>query len=197
MAIFSKVAELNGISAAARALKMPKSKVSRRMARLEDELGVRLLERTTRSVGLTEAGEIYYQHCRRIVEEANNARESINRTLETPRGRLRVNASIAVGQYLIGPHIGGFLERYPEVQLEIELDNRQVDIVAEGFDVAVRLGKLEDSTLVSRNLGSSFATLVASPKYLETAGVPRHPKELSSLSVDCDGRVAVVWAVGS
>ena len=131
-------------------------------------------------MGLTEAGEIYYQHCRRIVEEASNARESINRMLETPRGRLRVNASIAVGQYLIGPHIGEFLERYPEVQLEIELDNRQVDIVAEGFDVAVRLGKLEDSTLVSKKLGSSFATLVASPKYLESAGVPKHPKELAA-----------------
>ena len=127
MLIFSKVAEVQGISPAARALRMPKSKVSRRMVALENELGVRLLERSTRAVHLTEVGEIYFQHCKRIVEEANSARESVHQMLNAPRGHLRISTSVTIGQFLLAPHLGEFMATYPEVELEVDLNNRRVD----------------------------------------------------------------------
>ena len=173
MVIFAKVAEVQGISPAARALRMPKSKVSRRMAALEEELGVRLLERSTRAVHLTEVGEIYFQHCRRIVEEASSARESVSRMLEAPRGQLRINASVAIGQHLLTPFIGEFMNLYPEIELDVRLDNRRVDLIAEGYDVVVRLGKLEDSALVSKQLGADHSILVASADYLKRTGTPK------------------------
>lgn len=178
MAIFSKVAELGGISAAARAMHMPKSRVSRRVAAVEDELGVRLLERTTRSVRLTEVGGIYYQHCKRIVEEARCARESVNQMLDSPRGHLRISASVTIGQHLLAPHIGEFIANYPEVEIELNLNNRRVDIITEGYDLVVRVGDLEDSTLVSKRLGTDHAMLFASPDYLQRCGTPRQVDEL-------------------
>ncbi|MDE0714270.1 MAG: LysR family transcriptional regulator [Gammaproteobacteria bacterium] len=173
MTIFAKVAELQGISPAARALRMPKSKVSRRMAALEDELGVRLLERSTRAVHLTEVGEIYFQHCRRVAEEAASARESVTQMLEAPRGLLRINASVAVGQHLLAPFLGEFMAMYPEIELEVRLENRRVDLIREGYDLVVRLGKLEDSALISKRLGEDHLVLVASADYLERMGTPK------------------------
>lgn len=183
MVIFAKVAEIQGISSAARELKMPKSKVSRRMTALEDELGVRLLERSTRSVHLTEVGEIYAQHCRRIVEEATSARESVNHALEAPRGHLNISASVTIGQHLLAPYVSEFMSNYPEIELEIELTNRRVDVIAEGYDLVVRVGKLEDSTLISRRLGIGCAMLFASPKYLKRAGNPRRMCDLVNHSL--------------
>ena len=178
LAIFAKVAELNGISTAARALRMQKSTVSRRVAALESELGVRLLERTTRAVRLTEVGEIYFGHCRRIVEEATSARESVARMLEEPRGSLRIGASVAIGQYLLAPHLAGFMARYPEIEIEVQLDNRRVDLIRESYDVVVRVGRLSDSTLISKPLGEDHAVLVAAPDYLEQHGTPETPTDL-------------------
>lgn len=180
MLIFAKVADMQGISPAARELKIPKSKVSRHMAALEDELGVRLLERSTRSVHLTEVGEIYAQHCRRIVEEAHSARESVNRALEAPRGHLYISASVTIGQHLLAPYISEFIRTYPEIEIELELTNRRVDVIAEGFDLVVRVGVLEDSTLISRRLGTGYAGLFASPKYLKHAGCPRRVNDLEN-----------------
>ena len=122
MLIFAKVAETQGISPAARALHMPKSRVSRRMAALETALGARLLERTTRSVRLTEVGNIYYQHCQRIVEEADSARESVNQVFDTPRGHLRISTSVAIGQNLIASYLGEFVQLYPEIDIEINVE---------------------------------------------------------------------------
>lgn len=173
MAIFAKVAELQGISPAARALRMPKSRVSRRMAGLEEELGVRLLERSTRAVHLTEVGEIYFQHCKRIVEEAESARESVTHMLEKPRGLLRINASVAIGQHLLAPFIGEFMALYPEIELEVQLENRRVDLIGEGYDLVVRLGNLEDSALISKPLGEDHLILVASASYLKQMGTPK------------------------
>ncbi|CAM2063972.1 LysR family transcriptional regulator [Sulfidibacter corallicola] len=210
MLIFAKVAELSGISPAARALRMPKSKVSRRMATLEEALGVRLLERSTRSVHLTEAGQIYYRHCKRIVEEANSARESLSQLLETPRGHLRINASVAIGQHLLGPHLGEFLAKYPEIELEVHLENRRVDLIAEGYDAVVRLGDLGDSALINTRLGGDRAALFAAPAYLARAGTPRiladlaghrflvmgdSPKYNQWVLVDGDGRQETVEVV--
>ncbi|QMU60799.1 MAG: LysR family transcriptional regulator [Gammaproteobacteria bacterium] len=180
MAIFAKVAEFQGISPAARALRMPKSKVSRRMAALEAELGVRLLERSTRAVHLTEVGEIFFQSCKRIVEEAEGARESVIQMLEIPRGRLRVNASVAIGQHLLAPFLGEFMALYPEIELEMQLENRRVDLIHEGYDVVIRLGKLEDSTLVSKVLGEDRAILVASPNYIKQMGMPKQLGDLKN-----------------
>ena len=180
MVIFSKVAELEGISPAARALRMPKSKVSRRMAALEDELGVRLLERSTRSVHLTEVGTIYFQHCKRVVEESISARESVDQMLEAPRGHLRISTSVTIGQHLLGPHIGEFIGIYPEIEIEVNLNNRRVDVIAEGFDTVVRVGDLQDSTLVSRRLGSDCLMFFASPDYLKCWGTPKRVSELTN-----------------
>ena len=176
--IFAKVAELQGISPAARALRIPKSKVSRRMQALEDELGIRLLERSTRSVHLTEAGGLFYQHCKRIVEEAESARTTVSQLMETPRGRLRINASVSTGRYLLAPHLGEFLTTYPEIELNLQLDNRQVDIIAEGYDLVVRVGDLPDSNLISKRLGIGTAKLYAAPEYLERAGTPKRISDL-------------------
>jgi len=180
MSIFAKVAELQGISPAARALRMPKSKISRRMAALEAELGVRLLERSTRAVHLTETGEIYARHCRRVVEEAASARESIARLLETPRGHLRISASIAIGQHLLTPYLGEFMALYPEIELEVQLENRRVDLIREGYDVIVRIGELDDSSLISKLLGEDHAILVASTRYLEQMGTPERLGDLEN-----------------
>ena len=180
MTIFAKVAELQGISPAARVLRMPKSKVSRHMAALEDELGVRLLERSTRAVHLTEVGEIYFQHCKRIVEEAVSAQESVSQMLEAPRGHLKINASVAIGQHLLTPFLGEFMALYPEIQLEIRLDNQRVDLIRDGYDLVVRLGKLEDSALISKPLGEDHAVLVASPDYLKQMGTPKKLAEFKN-----------------
>lgn len=176
--IFAKVAETNGISSAARALRMPKSKVSRRMNALESDLGVRLLERTTRAVHLTEAGELLAQHCHRIVEERNSALATIDSMNEAPRGSLHISASLAVGQQLIAPLVSEFLARFPDIQLNLHLSNRRVDVVAEGFDSVIRIGALEDSTLISRKLCTSRSVVVASPDYIAEYGQPKTPLDL-------------------
>jgi len=180
MAIFAKVAELQGISPAARALRIPKSKVSRRMSALEQDLGVRLLERSTRAVHLTEVGEIYFQHCKRIVEEANGARESVAQMLEKPRGHLRISASVAIGQHLLAPFVGEFMALYPEIELEVQLENRRVDLIREGYDLVVRIGDLEDSALISKPLGEDHLILVASASYLKEMGTPTRLSDLKN-----------------
>ena len=173
MIIFAKVAESQGISPAARALRIPKSKVSRRMQALEDELGVGLLERSTRSVHLTEAGSIFYQHCKRMVEEAESARISVNQLMEAPRGLLRINTSVSIGQYLIAPHLSEFMAAYPEIKIDLQLENRRVDVIAEGYDVVVRVGDLPDSEMVSKRLLKGRALMYASPDYLKKNGAPK------------------------
>ena len=197
MAIFAKVAEYQGISPAARALRMPKSKVSRRMAALEDELGVRLLERSTRAVHLTEVGKIYFQHCKQIVEEAASARESVIRMLEVPRGHLRISASVAIGQHLLTPFLSEFMTLYPEIELEVQLENRRVDLIREGYDLVVRVGNLEDSALVSKPLGEDHLIMVASAGYLEKMGIPKHLGDLKNhhLLVMGDSRDVDHWTL--
>lgn len=179
MVIFAKVAELKGISPAARALDMPKSKVSRRMVTLEKSLGARLLERSTRSVNVTEAGNIYLQHCKRVVEEASSALESVNQLTQTPKGHLRISASVTCGQQLIAPHLGQFMQCYPDIEIEMDLSNRRVDMIGEAYDLVVRVGQPQDSTLVSKLLGKTWARLYASPDYLARNGKPATLAELA------------------
>jgi len=178
MAIFAEVIQAGGFTAAADKLDLPKSNISRRISRLESRLGVRLLERTTRRLRLTEIGEVYFQHCRRILEEADFAELSINQLVEIPRGLLRVSTSVTVGQQLLAPVMAEFLDQNPEVQLQLTLDNRFVDLIEGGFDVSIRVGKLSDSRLVARLLGTAHLLLYASKEYLARKGEPRHPSEL-------------------
>ena len=166
MIIFARVAETQVISEAARLLAIPKSKVSRRMALLEEQLDVRLFERSPKGIRLTEAGNIFYRHCIRVAEEAKNAQESLAQLAEKPRGLLKISASISMGQQLLVPRLADFLRRYPEIDLELMLENRRVDLIAEGYDLAIRIGELEDSNLVSKKLQQSNMKLFASPEYL-------------------------------
>lgn len=182
LAIFAQVVQSGSLTAAANALDMPKSNVSRRLARLETELGVRLLERTTRKLHLTEVGSLYYEHCRRILEEAEHAELSVQQRLAAPRGLLRISASHSVGQGLLAPILGEFLARYPDVQLQLVLTNRRVDLIEEGFDVVLRIGTLEESNLVARYLCNSSARCYAGPDYVARHGRPSTPQELSQHS---------------
>ncbi|MCL9782407.1 LysR substrate-binding domain-containing protein [Vibrio sp. S4M6] len=178
--IFAKVAELNGISSAARALNMPKSRVSRRMKALEESLGVRLIERTTRAISLTEIGSMYFLHCKRVIAELGNAHAFISSMTESPRGMLKVSVSVSIGQNLLIPFLGEFMAQYPNIRLDLKLENRRVDLIGEGYDVAIRLGKLEDSTLVCKKLGESHSVLVASSDYLRVMGTPQNFSELKN-----------------
>lgn len=178
--VFAKVAELQSVSGAARALAMPKSSVSRSVARLEVALGAGLLRRSTRRLGLTEAGALFHEHCRRVLGEAAEAEQAVAQLHAVPRGLLRVSAPITLGQAVLGPLLPAFLERYPQVRVSLELTSRRVDILEEGVDVAVRIGALPDSSLLARRLGTSRSSLLASPAYLARHPPPREPADLAS-----------------
>jgi DNA-binding transcriptional LysR family regulator len=179
--VFAKVVQAGSFIGASRALDMPKSTVSRRVSELEERLGARLLQRTTRKLSLTEVGQAFYQHAVRVVAEAEEAELVVGRMQATPRGFLRITTPLSFGY--LGPIIASFLERYPEVQVEMVCADRVVDLIQEGFDVAVRAGRLADSTLIARSLGSLSSYLVASPAFLRRQGVPRQPRDLERF--DC------------
>jgi len=170
--IFAEVAERGGFTAAGNALAMPKSNVSRTVSRLEASLGVQLLERTTRKQTLTEIGQMYYEHCARIKEELDSASASIESLSETPKGRLRVCASVTVGQSLLAQHLAEFARTYPEIKIDFQLTNRRVDLIDEGFDVVIRVGASPDSNLIGKYLCSADLCMYASPDYLEKSNVP-------------------------
>jgi DNA-binding transcriptional LysR family regulator len=174
--VFARVVQGGSLTAAASALGMPKSTVSRKLAELEARLGARLLQRTTRTLSLTDVGRAYYEHCARVLAEVEEAEQAITRLQATPRGALRVTAPLAFN--LLGPVVSTFLERYPEVELELVCTDRRVDLVEERFDVGIRAGPMADSSLVSRRLGALCRVLVAAPSLLKRVGVLRGPTEL-------------------
>jgi DNA-binding transcriptional LysR family regulator len=175
--VFARVVQAGSFSAAARLLAMPKSTVSRKVSELEDRIGARLIHRTTRKLSLTDAGRIYYEHSARIVGEVEEAEQAVSRMQSAPRGLLRVTAPLSFAN--LGPIVAEYLTRYPEVQVDLTCTDRQVDLVEEGFDVAIRAGQLGDSTLVARNLGSIKRVLVAAPSYCKRNGTPRTPADLA------------------
>jgi DNA-binding transcriptional LysR family regulator len=175
--VFARVVEEGSFTGASKVLGFPKSTVSRRISRLEDRLGVRLLQRTTRKLSLTDAGRLYYDRCMRIVSELEDAERAVTEMQEVPRGRLRVTAPVEMG-VAFWELLNTFLETYPEVQLDLDLTNRYVNIVEEGYDVAIRGGSLSDSSLIARKLDDSHSQLVASPSYVERRGAPTTPEEL-------------------
>jgi DNA-binding transcriptional LysR family regulator len=174
--VFAKVVQAGSFTVAARGLRMPKSTVSRKVSELEERVGAQLLQRTTRTLRLTDVGQAYYEHCARIVAEAEQAELAVTRMQTAPHGLLRVMAPLTFS--FLGPIVAEFLKRYPEVQLELVCTDRSVDLVQEGFDLAVRAGRLADSSLIARKLGNVERVVVAAPSYLEERGAPKSPKEL-------------------
>jgi DNA-binding transcriptional LysR family regulator len=180
MQAFVTVAELRGFAPAARKLKLSPSGVTRLIAALEDRLGARLLQRTTRSVALTDAGARYLERAKRIladIEEAEHAAES-ERT--RPSGRLVVSAPVGFGRLHVSPLMSAYLKRYGEVSGELRLEDRNVNLVDDGVDLAVRIGELADSSLVARQVGTMRRVVVASPAYLKARGEPKRPEAIAS-----------------
>jgi LysR family transcriptional regulator for bpeEF and oprC len=176
--IFAKVVECGGITAAARVLGIPKATVSRAVTRLETELSTRLLERSSRKIRLTESGNILFEHCLRIAEEIDRAEAAVGTHEGVVRGKLKVAAPFTFGHFLLSPILPDFLTQHPEVQAEVELTNRRVDPVEEAFDLVVRVGALEDSTMIAKNIGEVPFGLFASPKYLKRDVPLRRPMDL-------------------
>ncbi|WP_421863444.1 LysR family transcriptional regulator [Marinobacter adhaerens] len=176
---FVAVAETENFTRAAKRLGISTAQVSRQISALEARLSTRLFYRTTRRVSATEAGEIYYQHCRQVLEALEEAERSITNMQLVPRGRLKLTAPVTYGEKSIAPLLNDFLMRYPELEVEVNLTNQTLDLVAEGYDLAVRLGKLEDSTLMARRLASRTLFVCASPAYLSARGTPHSLSELA------------------
>lgn len=179
MALFVEVVNAKGFRGAAEATGVPNSTVSRRIGLLEKAIGLRLLHRTTRRVELTEAGQIYYQRCRRIVDEARIAHEQLGELLAQPSGLLRASLPVDFATIYLAPIITAFAQRYPGISFDFDLTARRVDLVTEPFDVAIRIGEQPSSTLIARQLGLLAAQVYASPRYLEQAGEPRNPDDLA------------------
>ena len=180
---FSRIAQLRSVSAAARELKMPKSSVSRSLARLEEALGVTLVERSTRHLRLTDAGALFLPHAVRLLSDMEEAETALTNFAGTARGTLRVSAPLAYVSTLLTPMLPGFLMRYPEVRVVLDLNHRNVDMLAEDIDVVVRMGTLADSSLVARRLPSVHMWLCASPQYIARKGMPARVADLSAHDV--------------
>lgn len=178
--VFEKVATLASFSAAARALGLPRSTVSRQIARMEEELGTRLFQRTTREVALTSTGQALRERCAEILATVREALDHVGSLATTPRGSLKLSAGVGFGINVLSVHLPEFLRRYPEVSVSLLLESRVADLVAESVDVAIRLGPLPDSSLVSIRLGEMRRYVCAAPAYLERRGIPRTVGELKT-----------------
>lgn len=179
MALFVEVAHARSFRRAAEASGVPNSTVSRRISALEKAIGLRLLHRTTRKVELTEAGQLYYERCRRIVEEARLAHEQLGEMLAQPCGVLRASLPVDFATIYMAPLVAEFAQCYPGISFDFDLTPRRVDLVSEPFDVAIRMGELSDSNLIARLLARLPVQAYASPRYLQEAGEPSHPAELT------------------
>jgi DNA-binding transcriptional LysR family regulator len=183
MLYFAEVVDRGGFAAAGRSLGLPKSKLSRRVAELEARLGVRLLHRTTRKLSLTAVGEQYHRHCVAMREDALAGEDAVAQAQSEPRGLVRVACPVTLAQTTLGPILPQFLARYPQVRVDMRVSNRAVDLVEEGFDVALRVRQtLEDSgSLVVKNFGATQTLLVASPAQLARQGRPAGLEDLARL----------------
>jgi DNA-binding transcriptional LysR family regulator len=178
--VFTKVVETKSFTGAADALGLPKSTVSRKLAQLEERLGVRLVQRTTRKLALTEIGEAYYERCARIVSDLASAEQLVTDMQSTPRGRLRVTATVDFSTRYVGSIVADFLMLHPDINVELEAHDRLVDLIEDGYDLAIRfsMGPLPESTLIARKLCDIQLVLVAAPSYLEKRGRPTTIEEI-------------------
>src|SRR5579862_7451509 len=179
MALFIKVVESKSFTEAAENLGLSPSAVSKQISRLEDRLGVQLLNRTTRKLGLTEAGAAFYERSARIMVEVEEAEALVSTLHKAPRGLLRVAVPMLLGQMHIAPATAPFLAQYPEMRLELMFTDRSVDLIEEGMDLAIRLDELPDSTMVARRLAPHRRVLCGAPAYFERHGVPKSPEDLT------------------
>lgn len=183
VASFIAVVEAQSFSAGARQMKRSKAALSLQVKKLEDRLGVRLLNRTTRRLSLTDEGRRYAEHCRRILDEIREAEDALDSTHTTARGRLRINAPMSFGIHHLGSAVADFMIRYPQVSVELVLNDQQVELVDSGFDMAIRIANLPDSSLVARRISSCRRIVVATPDYWDKFGRPEHPDDLKSHNV--------------
>ncbi len=178
VAVFVGVINAGSFTAAAQAVGHSTSYVSKEITRLEKRLGIRLLNRTTRTISLTDAGRAYFERCSQIVIDAENAERSISQLQDKPRGLLRVNAPVSFSSAYLLDYLSEFMSSFPEITLEIEFNDRMIDVVAEAYDVVIRAGKIKNSNLVARKFTSSKSVVVASPDYLKKNGRPLDASEL-------------------
>jgi len=183
IAVFVRVVDSGSFTAAAERLSLSKSVVSKYVTRLENRLGARLLNRTTRRLSLTEIGRAFYERSQRGLLEIEEAEAEVSRLQGEPRGTLRINAPMSFGVLHVAPAIPDFLSRYPELSVDMNLDDRKIDVIKGGFDVSVRISDLPDSSLIARRVGPCRHAVVASPEYLERHGSPRTPEELRKHNV--------------
>lgn len=179
MALFVEVVKARSFRGAADIIGMPNSTLSRRISALEKMIGLRLLHRTTRKITLTEAGQIYFERCKRIVDEAKLAHEQLGEMLEQPSGVLRASLPVDFAVAYMTPLIAEFARLYPGIVFDFDLTSRRIDLVSEPFDVAIRIGEPENTQLIARPLGVLPVYLYASPRYIERAGEPVDPAELT------------------
>jgi DNA-binding transcriptional LysR family regulator len=179
MAVFAKVVESSSFAAAARHFAMSPAMVSKHIHTLEERLGVRLLNRTTRRVSATEVGQNYYERCLRILNELEDAERAAGDLEAAPRGLLRVTSSVSFGAHQLAPAIADYLVAYPNVSIDLSLHDNYVDLLEERIDLAIRLGQLSDSSLIAKKLYAVEMVLCASPGYLAANGTPQTPRDLS------------------
>jgi len=187
---FVKVAETRSFSEAAVRMHASKSVISRHVSALEAELGARLFHRTTRSLTLTEAGQGYFERATRILADLEEASLAVSQLQSAPRGRLRVNAPMSFGFLHLAPALPDFMALYPELSVDVAMNDRFVDLIDEGFDVAVRIGVMDDSSLIARRLAPIRRVICASPAYLKAHGAPRSPEDLKAHECLCNSNIA-------
>ncbi|MBO6562765.1 LysR family transcriptional regulator [Nisaea sediminum] len=183
MKVFCSVVENDSLAGASRTLNVSPSVVSKQLSGLEDRLGVRLLNRTTRRVSLTEVGSAYYERCKRILADVDEAEIAVSQAHSAPRGLLKVTAPTTFAHRHVAPHLPEFLDRYPEVEVQLLVNDRVVDLVDEGIDLAIRIAQLKDSSLIARKLAVNHRMIVASPDYVKKWGKPETPDQLSDHSL--------------
>ena len=183
IAVFVQVIESGSFTAAADRLGISKSVVSKYVSRLENQLGAQLLNRTTRKLHLTEVGRAFYERSQRGLLEIEEAKAEVSRLQEKPRGKLRINVPMSFGITHIAPIVQDFLKLYPDLSIDMNLEDRKVDLIEEGLDMAIRISELSDSSLVARRLGPCRHVICATPEYLERKGIPRTPNDLHDHNV--------------
>lgn len=180
MTVFVKVAERESFTAAAKDLQLSKSAVSKQIARLEERLGVQLINRTTRRLHLTEVGRVFFTRAKRVVEDGAAAEQAISSLHGELRGTLRITAPLSYGIRRLSPLLPEFMARHPDLKIDISFNDRQVDLIEDGFDMGMRIAHLTDSSLIARKLGTTRLVVAASPDYWRAGGKPVHPAELAS-----------------
>lgn len=178
MLVFTKVAKAGSFASAAKELGLSRAMATKHVMQLENGLGIRLLNRTTRNLSLTEVGMVYLERCLQILDEMEEMELAVTRLQTEPRGTLKVNATPFFGAYHLAPAIAAYMESFPEVNVELVLQAGYIDLIEEGFDLAIHLDEMRDSSLIARKLGSSQRVVCGSPQYFEKHGIPKTPDDL-------------------